>query len=156
LTTRVFLQIAETASTDLAEIAPNSYQVRRLQAESLESQNKWAEALEIYQQILRENPKAPELHLRTGRAIMAEPQSQDSNIEAKKEFEQELAIDPYNASAHFWLGEIAHADGQWDEAISQFTSATKLDASLWTAYLGLGMALNSAGRFSEATGPLEQ
>jgi predicted Zn-dependent protease len=156
LTTRVFLQIAETASTDLARIAPNSYQVRTLQAESLESQNKWEEAAEVYREILQESPNAPELHLRLGRAIMAEPESEDTDREAKQEFQRELAIDPSNASAHFWLGEIAHRDGEWAEAISQFASAIKLDGGLWTAHLGLGMALNSAGRFSQAISPLER
>jgi tetratricopeptide (TPR) repeat protein len=155
LTTEVFLQIAETASQDLARIAPNSYQVRRLQAESLETQNKWAQAAAIYRKILEENPNLPEIHFRLGHAALSQPELPNSTQEAKREFEQELAIDPGNASAEFWLGEIADRDGHWDEAISHFTSAIKLDPTFSTAYLGLGMALNSAGRFSDAVAPLE-
>ncbi len=156
LTTEVFLQIAESASSDLSRIAPHSYQVHRLQAEALESQNKWAEAAAIYRKILEENPNLPEIHFRLGHAALSQPEAANSTEEAKKEFQQELAIDSTNASAQFWLGEIAQRDGEWDEAISRFSAAAKLDASLWTAYLGLGMALNSAGRFSEAIAPLEK
>ena len=156
LTTQVFLQIAESASSDLSRIAPRSYQVRRLQAESLESQHKWAEAAAIYRQILEENPDLPGIHFRLGHAALSQPNLPNSTEDAKHEFQQELAIDSTNASAEFWLGEIAHRDGQWQEAISRFTSAIKLDPSLWTAYLGLGMALNSARRFTEAIVPLER
>jgi len=155
LTSQVFLQIAETASEDLARLAPDSYQVKRLQAESLETQNKWAEAAAIYRKILEENPGLPEIHFRLGRAALSQPELPNSTEEAKREFGQELAIDPSNASAEFWLGEIADRDGQWDEAVSRFNSAIQLDPTLSTAYLGLGMALNSAGRFSDAIAPLE-
>jgi tetratricopeptide (TPR) repeat protein len=156
LTTQVFIQIAESASSELYRIAPRSYQVRRLQAESLESKEKWAEAAEIYRKILEEDPSLPEIHFRLGHVALSQPDLPNSTEDAKQEFKQELAIDPTNAPAQFWLGEIAHRDGQWDEAISRFTSATKLDADLWTAYLGLGMALNSADRFPEAIAPLEK
>jgi len=155
LTTQVFLRIAETASEDLARLAPDSYQVQRLQAEGLETQNKWAEAAAIYRKILEKNPNLPEIHFRLGHAALSQPELPNSTEEAKREFEQELAIDPSNASAEFWLGEIADRDRQWDEAISRFNSAIKLDPTLSTAYLGLGMALNSAGRFSDAVAPLE-
>jgi len=156
LTTQVFLQIAETASSDLSRIAPNSYQVRRLQAESLESQHKWAEAATIYRKILEENPRLPEIHFRLGHAALSQPDLPNNSEEAKHEFEQELANDPSSASAQFWLGEIAYRDRQLEEAIPRFTSAIKLDSTLWTAYLGLGMALNSARRFTEAIAPLER
>lgn len=156
LTTQIFLRIAETASSDLTRIAPRSYQVRRLQAESLESEHKWAEAAAIYRQILEENPALPGIHFQLGHAALSQPNLADSTEDAKREFQQELVIDPTNASAEFWLGEIAERDSQWEEAISRFTSAIKLDPSLWTAYLGLGMASSSAGRFADAIAPLER
>jgi len=51
------------------------------------------------------------------------PDSED----AKKEFEEELKIDPNSAASEFLLGEIARQAGQWEEAIRRFGRATKLD-----------------------------
>lgn len=156
MTSQVFLEIAERASQELTVIAPNSYQTRELEAESLESQGKWPEAAEIYRRILDEHPKLRGIHYRLGRAALSQPESPTSNEDAKKEFEQELAIDPMNAAAEFWLGEIARLDGQWDEAISHFAASAKIDPNFADAVLSLGTALNSSGRFSEAIPQLEQ
>ena len=156
LTTQVFLEIAERASRELADVAPNSYQVKELQAETLESQNKWEEAAVIYRQILEENPKLPAIHFRLGRSLLSQPET-PANVEAaRKEFERELTIDPANASAEFWIGEIARRNGQWDTAITHLKAAAELDSKLSEAALALGMALNSAERFSEAVDPLER
>ena len=156
MTSQFFLGIAEGASQELTVVAPNSYQTRELQAEALESQEKWAEAAAIYRKILEENAKLRGIHYRLGRAALSQPESPTSSADAKKEFEQELAIDPVNAAAEFWLGEIARLDGQWEEAISHFSSAAKIDTHFADAFLSLGTVLNSAGRFSEAVPQLEQ
>lgn len=156
MTTQFFLGIAERASQELAAVAPTSYQTRELQAETLESQNKWEEAAAIYRKILEENPKLRGIHFRLGRAALSRPESPTSAEDARKEFEQELAIDPVNAAAEFWLGEIARRDGQWEDAIPHFTSAAKLDSNFAEAFLALGMVLNSAERFPEAVPPLEK
>lgn len=156
MTSQFFLGVAEGASQELTLVAPNSYQTRELQAETLESQEKWAEAAAIYRKILEENPKLRGIHYRLGRAALSQPESPTSAQDAKKEFEQELAIDPVNAGAEFWLGEIARIDGQWDEAITHFAAAAKIDPHFADALLSLGTALNSAQRYSEAVPQLEQ
>ncbi|HKW62778.1 MAG TPA: tetratricopeptide repeat protein [Candidatus Acidoferrum sp.] len=156
MTSQFFLGIAEGASQELTVVAPNSYQTRELQAEGLESQEKWAEAAAIYRKILEENPKLRGIHYRLGRAALSQPESPTSSAYARKEFERELAIDPVNAAAEFWLGEIARLDGQWEDAISHFAAAAKIDPHFADAFLSLGTVLNSAGRFSEAVPRLEQ
>lgn len=137
-------------------VAPDSYQTRELQAETLESQEKWAEAAGIYRKILEENPRLRGIHYRLGRAALSQRDSPTRAKDAKKEFEQELAIDPMNAAAEFWLGEIARLDGQWDEAISHFAAAARIDPHFPDAFLSWGAALNSVGRYSEAIPPLER
>lgn len=156
MTTQFFLGIAEQASQELAAVAPTSYETRELQAETLESQNKWEEAAAVYREILEENPKLRGIHFRLGRAALSQPESPTSAEDAKREFEQELAIDPVNAAAEFWIGEIARREGQWEEAIPHFASATKLDSTFAEAFLALGMSLNSAGRYGDAVMPLER
>ena len=156
MTSEFFLEIAERASQELGLVAPNSYQALELQAETLESQNKWEEAAAIYKQILKEHPKLRGIHFRLGRMALSQPESRGITEDVKKEFEQELAIDPVNAAAEFWLGEIGRRDAQWDDAISHFTSAVKIDSNYAEAFLALGMTLNSAERFSEAIPQLQK
>lgn len=156
MTSQFFLAIAESASQELASVAPDSYQTRELQAETLESQEKWAEAAAIYRQILVEHPGLRGIHYRLGRDALSLADSSGGTDEAKKEFEEELGIDPRNAAAEFWLGEIARRDSKWDDAISHFRVAAKLDSNFADALLSLGSALNSAGRYSEALSPLQE
>jgi len=155
-TSQIFLELAERASQELTLAAPDSYQVQVLKAESLESQEKWAQAVEIYRKILEQHPNLRGIHYRVGHAAISQPESPTSEEDAKKEFEQELSIDPVNAAAEFWLGEIARRQGRWDAAIEHFSSAAKLDANFADALLSLGTSLNSAGRPSDAIPPLEE
>jgi tetratricopeptide (TPR) repeat protein len=156
MTSEFFLEIAERASQELAVVAPDSYQTLELQAETLESQSKSEEAATIYRQILQEHPKLRGIHFRLGRMALSQPESRGIAEDAKKEFEQELAIDPVNAAAEFWLGETFRRNAQWDEAIAHFTSAAKIDSNYAEAFLALGMTLNSAERFSEAIPQLQK
>lgn len=156
MTSQFFLGVAEGASQELTMVAPDSYQTRELQAETLELQEKWAEAAGIYRKILEENPRLRGIHYRLGRAALSQRDSPTRAQDAKKEFEQELTIDPMNAAAEFWLGEIARLDSQLDEAISHFAAAAKIDPHFADAFLSWGAALNSMGRYSEAIPPLEQ
>ena len=156
MTSQFFLGIAEVASQELATVAPTSYQTRELQAETLESQGKWAEAAEIYRKIVEEHPTLRGIHYRLGRAALSQPESPTANEDARKEFEQELAIDPVNAGAEYLLGEIAQREGQWENAIPHFAAAAKLDSNFGDALLSLGTTLNSARRFAEAIPPLEK
>ncbi len=154
--THYFSQLATRAAQEMAAVAPNSYQARELEAESLESQENWDAAGNEYRKILEQNPNLPGIHFRLGRVALSKPESPSNTDEARKEFQEELKIDPNNAAPEFWLGEIARRVGEWNQAISHFTNASKLDAGFAEAYLALGMSLNSAERFPEAIAPLER
>ena len=151
-----YSDLATRASQQLAILAPDSPQAHELNAESFEMQGQWDKASKEYEAIARQNPKMPGLHFRIGRLLLSAPNPPaDAAERAKKEFQQELQIDPNNAGAEFVLGEIARQNGQSSEAIQHFTRATELDAGFGDAFLGLGNALLSAKRFSEAIPPLQ-
>src|SRR6185312_7066275 len=153
-TTHFYSELASRASQELAATAPNSAQAQQLEAEAFESQGNLEKATAQYQEILKQNPQAPGVHYRLGRILLSKnpPESE----QAKKEFEQELKVDPSNASAEFMLGETARQAGHWDDAIAHFSRASQLDEGFLEAYLGLGMSLNTAQKFSEAVAPLEK
>jgi tetratricopeptide (TPR) repeat protein len=151
-----YSDLATRASQQLAISAPNSAQAHELNAESLEMQGKWDQAAKEYEAIAQQNPRLPGLHFRLGRLLLSEPNPPaDASEQAKKEFQQELEIDPNNAGAEYVLGELARQESQWPEAIAHFRRAAKLDAGFGDAYLGLGLSLMSAKQFSEAVPPLE-
>ena len=151
-----FSDLSLRASQDLFREAPFSYQVHELNAEALEVQGKWDEAAAEYRRILETNPFLPGIHARLGRALISKPQLSPEVVEqAKKEFEEELEIDPRNATAEYVLGELAKNANDFSAAIRHYSRATKLDTAFAEAYLGLGTALVAAKRFTEAIPPLE-
>ena len=151
-----YSDLSTRAAQQLATTAPNSPQAHELNAESLEVQGKWDQAAREYQAVLQQNPRQPGIHFRLGRLLLSKPNPPPTVAEdAKKEFQQELEIDPNNAGAEYVLGELARQAQQWDEAIQHFSRAAKLDAGFGDAFLGLGSSLMSQRKFSEAVPPLE-
>lgn len=148
-------QLAGGAARELAETAPTSYQAQELDAEAFEANAKWDQAAATYRKILEQYPNLRGIHYRLGRIILSQPATATTAEDARKEFEAELKIDPASASAEFMLGDLARQLQQWDQAVAHFSQAAKLDVSFSEAYLGLGMVLNSAGRYSDAVPPLE-
>lgn len=153
LTTHFYGELASHAAQDLAATAPNSAQAQQLEAEAFESHEDWDRAQAAYRRILQQYPERRGIHYQLGRIFLSKNPPDVAN--ADKEFQDELKIDPDNASAQFMLGESARQAGQWDEAVTRFSKAAALDAGFDEAYLALGMSLNSAGKFAEAITPLE-
>jgi tetratricopeptide (TPR) repeat protein len=154
--THAYSDLSIHASHELMREAPFSYQVHELNAETLESQGKWDEAAAEYRKILEINPLVPGIHARLGRTLLSKtPLTSDIITDVKRNFEQELEIDPNNASAEYVLGDLAKNENDTSAAIRHFSRATKLDTGFSDAYLALGMALVSEKRFAEAIPPLE-
>jgi tetratricopeptide (TPR) repeat protein len=154
--THFFSELANRSAQALAEGFPNSPQLAKLNAEALESAQRWDDALDAYRKILAQNSNLPEIHFRIARVLLDKSPSPETTAEAKKELEAELKIDPTSASAEFVLGELARRAGEWDAAILHFSRASQFDAGFLEAYLALGMSLASAGKYAEAIPPLEQ
>jgi tetratricopeptide (TPR) repeat protein len=154
--THAYSDLSVRVSEDLMREAPFSYQVHLLKAEALEGQGKWDQAAAEYRKILEINPLLPGIHARLGRALLSTPQPTPAVIaEVKRNFEQELEIDPRNASAEYVLGELAKDENDLPTAIRHYSQAAKLDVDFADAYLGLGSALVSTKRFADAIPPLE-
>jgi predicted Zn-dependent protease len=153
MSTHFYSELASKASQELAATAPNSAQAQQLEAEASGSHGDWDRAVAEYRKILAQDPQRPGIHYQLGRIFITKTPPDEAG--AKQEFEEELKIDPNNASAEFMLGETARQAGQWDEAIARFSKATHDDVGFDEAYLALGMSLNSAGKFPDAIAPLE-
>jgi len=151
-----YSDLATHASQELAKSAPNSAQAHELNAEAMEMQGKWDEAAKEYEGVLKNYPRFPGIHFRIGRLLLSKPNPPaDVGEQAKREFEEELEIDPNNAGAEYVLGELARQAQQWGESILHFSRAAKLDAGFGDAYLGWGLALIATKKFSDAVTPLQ-
>ncbi len=156
VSTHAFSDLSTLMAQNLARTAPKSYQAHELNAETLEMQGKWEQAQKEYEAILQQNPNVPGIHFRLGRLLLSKPNpGPDMAEQAKKEFQEELKIDPNNAGAEYVLGELARESQQWDDAVTHFGRAAKLDAAFGDAYLGLGQSLISNKKYAEAIPPLE-
>jgi len=156
ITTRYYSELANRTAQELIQTSPSSPEAETLIAEAFQAQGKWDDAAAQFRKILEQNPNQPGIHYQLGRILLAKPLDPTVTEEATKEFEAELKINPTSPAAEFMLGDLAWRNQKADEAIEHFSRATQFDAGLAEAYLGLGMALNAAGKYAEAITPLKK
>jgi tetratricopeptide (TPR) repeat protein len=150
-----YSDLSTRVAEDLARTAPRSIPAHKLNAEALEMQGKWDQAQREYEDMIEKEPNTQGLHFLLGRALVSRPDADAKALDrAKQEFQKELEIDPKNAAAHYVLGELASKEENWDEAVTQFGAAAKLDTNFAEAFLGWGFALVTVKRYEEAIVPL--
>jgi tetratricopeptide (TPR) repeat protein len=156
LTVHAYSDLSTAAARELADTAPHSIPALEMDAEANEMQGKWDEAEKDYRNILEKDSRYPGIHFRLARLLLSRPNPPSGfEEEAKKELNQELAIDPTNAGAEYVLGEIARHGEDYPEAIKHFTRATQLNPTFGDAFLGLGMSLLADKKYADAVAPLE-
>jgi tetratricopeptide (TPR) repeat protein len=153
--TRIFSDLSTVTSQRLLRVAPSSYQARQIDADALEIQGRNSEAIAEYRKIEEAAPGLPGIHYRIGRLLLAGELDAATAEAARKEFEEELQVNPNDAGSEYELGEMARVARQWNEAIEHFGRAVKIDPNFSDALIGLGKSLVSAGRAAEAVAPLE-
>jgi tetratricopeptide (TPR) repeat protein len=152
-----YSDLSTRTAQDLGRTAPQSLAAHKLNAEALEMQGKWEPAQLEYEGMIEKEPKAPGIHFLLGRLWLSRPDAgPDAGERARQEFLKELEVDPNNAGAHYVLGELARQDEKWDEAISRFSQAAKLDSNFAEAYLGWGSSLVAVKKYEEAIPPLRE
>jgi tetratricopeptide (TPR) repeat protein len=150
-----YSDLTTRTAQDLARFAPQSTAAHKLNAEALEEQGRWQPAELEYEEILKKEPNARGVHFLLGRLLLSRPDGgPDAQERAKHEFLKELQIDPSNADAEYILGELARRAENWDEAISRFSQAAKLNPNFAEAYLGWGVSLLGDKKYEEAIPPL--
>lgn len=154
ITSRYYTELANRAAHKLLEKAPSSAEAQSFMAEAYQSRGDFESATSKYRGILEQYPKQPGVHYQLGQIILAKMPT--ATEEAKKEFEAEIEVNPTSPAAEYMLGDLASRAMKTDEAILHFSRATELDVTLARPYLGLGVALNAAGRFSDAIDPLKK
>ncbi len=155
LAVHMYSDLAYRNSQQLMQVAPDSNEVLRMNAENFEKAGDAVKAIGEYRVLLQRDPAAPGIHYRIGGLILQNLGTAGKLDDARKEFEEELKIDPNNAGAHYYLGEAARQQDKLPDAIEQYATATKLAPDFAEAQFGLGRALLDSGKSAESVGPLE-
>ncbi len=156
LSTHIFSELSTRSSQRLLQTAPGSYQAHQLNAEVLEIQDKFPDAIEEYRKVLTLAPHQIGIHYRIGRLLLAGERNPNTLDAARKEFEEELQINPADPASEYELGEMAREARNWNDAIGHFGRAVASDPDFPPALVGLGKSLVTAGRAAEAVPPLEK
>lgn len=117
--------------------APASYRTHQLSAEILEIQERYDDAVSEYKKAIQQNPNAPDLHYRLGRAILLRSHSPDALTEAQAAFTAELKLSPEDSASFFQLGLIAQAEGRTADAALQFEQALHYAPEFASAMIAL-------------------
>ncbi|HSZ57755.1 MAG TPA: tetratricopeptide repeat protein [Tepidisphaeraceae bacterium] len=106
----------------------------------------FAQAEQLYRQILREQPDNTEVWCRLGGVC----QSLGHPDEAVKSYRHALVLRPELVPAHNNLGVILMEQGRLDEAVGSFREALRLQPDFAESHNNLGTALLDQGRLDEA------
>ena len=148
-TGRLFGNFSYLSAKKLQEVAPTSLWMHLTGGDIYESQAHYDLALGEYRTVLALDPDHVGIHFRIGRVLLARAQSTASasdSGEAKKEFEQELELDPTNANAAYELAELCRKAGERDKARGLFETALKYYPDFEEAQVGLSRVLIVSGK----------
>ena len=145
---RIFGNYAFLSIERLSKAAPDSIWTHQATAEAYESAGSYNDAITEYRQVLGLDPQRPGIHYRLGRTLLSRGRSTSSAEDlaaAVKEFEEELHVDPLNASSAYEIGEVHRNAGEFGDAEKYFELALKKYPNFEEAHLGLAAVLMHIG-----------
>jgi tetratricopeptide (TPR) repeat protein len=143
-TGRVYGNYAFLTLHKLEVVAPTSIWRHQAAAEAFESEGSTNLSLGEYREVLKLDPRRPNIHYRIGRTLLARWQlnhSPEDRSEAVQEFERELQLDPGNANAIYELAEIHRQQNELDQAQQLFESALQYYPDFEEAHVGLATTM---------------
>jgi tetratricopeptide (TPR) repeat protein len=150
---RLFANFAYLQTMRLAKVAPDSVWLHQAAGEANQSQGLYDAALREYRQVLAAAPRRPGIHFRIGRVLLersGKDGSADDLAAARRAFEEELALDPTNASAAYELAEMHRKAGELEPARKLFEQALTHYPAFDHALVGLARTLVAIGRPADA------
>ena len=150
---RLFANFAYVQTIRLATVAPDSVWLHLAAGEANQSQGLYDAAIREYRQVITAAPRRPGIRLRLGRALLERSNKDGSSedaLEARRAFEEELALDSTNANAAYELAEMRRKAGELEPARVLFEQAVAAYPGFDDARVGLARTLIALGRPAEA------
>ncbi|MBI3646250.1 MAG: tetratricopeptide repeat protein [Acidobacteriales bacterium] len=151
---KTYMNLWNEAFQRLTAKAPDSYRTHQVLAESLEAQERFAEAANEYREILKLAPQLPGMHYQLGRMILRSDSSTDADQRALAEFQKELEASPA-APPLVEVGEIHLRRKQPAEASGYFSRAVQLEPGYVPARIGLAKVFVAEQQWPKALEQLE-
>jgi tetratricopeptide (TPR) repeat protein len=140
----------------LYQKAPASFRVNQLSGEILEIQGRFPEAAAEYRKAIEKSPATLNLHFRLGRALLMSSHDPANLEAARKEFEAELALNPFDAIAHYQLAQVLLAQQKPQDAGARLVRALELSPTFPEALVALGKLRVEEKKNDEAIGLLQR
>jgi predicted Zn-dependent protease len=156
---KIYGNFAFQTIQQLVRTAPNSMWRHQAAAEAYESQENYTLALYEYKEVLNQDPHRPGIHYRIGRTLLARADQTHipaDAVDATKEFDQELQVDPSNANAAYELADIYRKSHQLDKAGEFFELALKRYPDFEDAHVGLAAVMITQDKPTLAIAHLKQ
>jgi predicted O-linked N-acetylglucosamine transferase (SPINDLY family) len=115
-------------------------------ASTLQSQQRFDEAIAGYRAALAQNPNHAESHNNLGTVLKA----QGDLDQAGNHYREAVRLKPDFLAAHINLGWLADSQARPQDALAHFQAALALDPRSAVAHYGYGAALQKLGRIDEA------
>jgi tetratricopeptide (TPR) repeat protein len=154
---RLAANLAYVTIQKLGRVAPDSIWMHLTAGEIQETQNGYEGAIREYSAALALDPTRPGVHFRLGRVRLARAIAASEPLtDARREFEEELRVDPTSANAAYEVAEIHRKSGEFDEARRFFESALTYYPDFEDALVGLGRTMVALGKPDLALPPLQK
>jgi predicted Zn-dependent protease len=147
---RLHAERSSDLMSTLLRTAPDSGWMHYANAQVQESLDRLDAAAQEYRHALEADPRMLGVHYKLGRLILRGSRTSASVENARREFEQELALSPNNADAEYELGEINREKGQSQAAITHFERAIRYYPDFVEARVGMAKTLLELGHPADA------
>ncbi len=155
-TAKVHMKAWNDAVFQMYQKTPGSYRVNQLSGEIFEIQANYPEAIAEYRKAIEKNPIGLNLHYRLARALLLESHDPASLEAARKEFEEELKLNPSDAVAEYQVGQILLAQQKPGDALARLNKAVTLNPDFAEALVALAKMKSEAKQYEEAIPLLER
>ena len=143
---RLYRSLGLDAFTRLALLDPDSAQVHALKAETYADNDRPADAIREYREVLRRQPDFPGMHFTLGELLYRQPDFP----QAEKELRLALQEDPGHPAANYYLADILLTENRPAEAIPFLQAAVDTDPNFAKGYEALGRCYRVSGEPEKA------
>jgi tetratricopeptide (TPR) repeat protein len=152
---RIYSDLAAQSLLSLSLVAPNSARMHQAMAHELAMQGHNAAAIENYKKALKLDPNLPGLHFELAEMLNLSTSPAD-RAEAERQYDQALAVNPFDEQTECRLGDIAESKNDLKEARQRYERAIALRPNDPDANLGLAKVLMAMGQPQKAQPLLER